>query len=115
MQNPVQITFRGMEPSEAVDRRIRDKVKELDRFHDHIMTCHVTVDAPHRQHQQGNVFAVHIDIRVAHGEIVVNREHGHNHAHEDVYVAIRDAFGAAVRQLEDYARRQRGEVKHHEG
>jgi ribosome-associated translation inhibitor RaiA len=114
MQNPLQITFRGMQPSEAVERRIRSRADELERFHDQIMSCHVTVDAPHRQHQQGNLFSVHLDIRVPQGEIVVNRETGRNHAHEDAYVAIRDAFDAAVRQLEDYARRQRGKIKRHE-
>ncbi|MDX1488117.1 MAG: cold shock domain-containing protein, partial [Acidiferrobacterales bacterium] len=34
-------------------------------------------------------------------------------AHEDVYVALRDAFAAARRQLGDYARRRRGDTKVH--
>jgi len=55
-----------------------------------------------------------VDVRVPTGELVVSREHGRDHAHEDVYVAVRDAFNAVVRQLEDYRRRQRGQVKQHE-
>jgi len=43
-------------------------------------------------------------------ELVVNRD-----MHEDVYVALRDAFDAAKRQMEDYGRRQRGDIKTHEG
>jgi hypothetical protein len=41
-------------------------------------------------------------------ELVANRAQD-----EDVYVAIRDAFGAITRQLEDFTRRQRGDVKTH--
>jgi len=44
----------------------------------------------------------------------VSREPGQHHAHEDVFVAIRDAFDAAQRQLADYARRQRGATKAHD-
>jgi len=47
------------------------------------------------------------------GELVANREPDEHHAYSDVYVAIRDAFDAMRRQLEDYARRQRGQVKEH--
>lgn len=114
MQRPLQITFRGMEPSEAVERRIREKADELERFQGQIIGCHVTVESPHHHSQQGATFSVRLDVRVPQGEIVVNRDPGRNHAHEDVYVAIRDAFAAAVRQLEDHARQRRGKVKHHE-
>jgi len=63
---------------------------------------------PHKHHQQGKQFNVRIDIGVPGSEIVVNRDHA-----EDVYVALRDAFDAAKRQLEDYARKMRGDVKTH--
>ena len=46
-------------------------------------------------------------------EIVVGRDPEAHHAHEDVYVAIRDAFDATRRLLEDHVRRGRGEVKLH--
>jgi len=44
---------------------------------------------------------------------VVSRDHHDKQAHEDVYVALRDAFAAASRQLEEYGRIQRGEIKNH--
>ena len=69
----------------------------------------VVVEAPHKHHHQGKQFNVRIDIGVPGNEIVVNRDH-----HEDVYVALRDAFDAAKRQLEDYARITRGYIKTHE-
>ncbi len=109
MQIPLQITIRDVEHSEALETRIRDKAKKLDEFFDHIMSCRVVVEMPHKHQHQGKQFSVRIDIGVAGGEIVVNRDHA-----EDVYVALRDAFDAAKRQLEDYARKLRGDVKKHE-
>jgi ribosomal subunit interface protein len=114
MQLPLQITFRDMEPSDAVETRIRERAAKLDEYYSRIMSCRVVVEAPHRRHHQGKLFHVSIDVTVPDGELVVNREPVLRHAHEDVYVAIRDAFNAAQRRLADYARRQRRDVKTHE-
>ena len=109
MQLPVQITFRGMETSAAIDAAVRERAGKLEQFHPRIVSCRVVIEQPARHKHQGNQFVVHIDLKVPGGEIAVNREH-----HEDVYVALRDAFDAARRKLEDFAREQRGDVKHHE-
>jgi ribosomal subunit interface protein len=109
VQIPLQITIRDVDHSEALETRIRDKAKKLEEFFKHIMSCRVVVEAPHKHHHQGKQFNVRIDIGVPGSEIVVNRDH-----HEDVYVALRDAFDAAKRQLEDYARKMRGDIKTHE-
>ena len=78
------------------------------------MSCRVAVEAPHKHHHKGKLYHVRINITVPDKELVVSREPDQHHAHEDVYVAIRDAFDAMRRQLEDYARRRRGKVKRHE-
>jgi len=110
MQIPLQIAVRGMAHSPAMDERIREKVAGLERFHSRVTGCRVTVSESHRHQQQGRHFEVRIDVRVpGHSEIVVNRQHD-----EDVYVAMRDAFDAATRQLEDVVRTKRDEVKSHE-
>ena len=114
MRLPLQVTFRHMEPSAALADRIRELAARLDRYSAHVMSCHVTVEAPHQHQQQGQLYEVHIDVRVPRGEIVARREHRARPGHEDVYVALRDAFRAVRRQLEDYEREQRLEVKHHE-
>jgi ribosomal subunit interface protein len=114
MKLPPQITFRNMEPSEAMEQNIRERAEKLDLFYDHIMSCRVMVEAQHRHHHQGNVYHVRIDLTVPGTELAVSRDPGKDHAHEDVYVAIRDAFDAARRQLEDFGRRQRVQVKAHE-
>jgi ribosomal subunit interface protein len=111
---PLQITFRQMDSSEAVESAIAKRAEKLDQHYERIMSCRVVVHAPHRHHHKGKLFAVAVDVKVPGGEIAVNRSQAEDHAHEDVYVAIRDAFDALERQLEDFARRQRGEVKSHQ-
>jgi ribosomal subunit interface protein len=115
MQLPLQITFRGMDPSEAVEAQIRERTERLDRFHDRITGCRVVVEKAHRHHHKGGTYHIRLDLTVPGREIVVKRDPAENHAHEDIYVAIRDAFDAAKRQLEDHARRQRGDIKAHDG
>ncbi len=109
MRIPLQITIRGIEHSEALETHIREKADKLDEFFDRIMSCRVVVELPHKHHHQGKHFNVRLDIGVPGSEIAVNRNHA-----EDVYVALRDAFDAAKRQLEDYARKMRGDTKAHD-
>ena len=114
MQVPLQVTFRNVEPSPAVEADIREKAAKLEEFSDRITSVRVVVETPHRHHRQGKLFHVRLDVRVPGRELVVSREPTEHHAYEDVYVAIRDAFDAARCQLEDYAREVRGAVKTHE-
>ncbi len=114
MQLPLQITFRGMEPSPAVEAAVRERAARLDRFFERIMSCHVVIEAPHRHSAKGRLYSVRIDLKVPRGEIAVTHSGPKDHAHEDVYVAIRDAFDSARRRLEDHARESRGAVKAHE-
>ena len=114
MQITPQIRFRGMEPSPSIEAVIAERIERLGRFHDRITSCNVVVEAPHRRGRQGKIFHVLVDITVPGREIVTGREPEENHAHEDVYVAIRDAFNAAQRQLEDAVRKMSGHrVKAH--
>lgn len=108
MQIPVQITFRNFPASEAVEARIRAKAAKLEAFHPHITSCHIALEELDHHRQQGRQFTVRLDIRVPGHEVVVDRDH-----HEDIYVALRDAFDAAARQLEELARTQHGKVKAH--
>lgn len=114
MQLPLQITFRHMESSPAVEARVREEAEKLDQFCEHIMSCRVVVESPHEHHHQGRLYHVSIDLKVPNKELVVSHGHKQDHAHEDVYVAVRDAFNEMQRQLQDYVRQQRGKVKEHE-
>lgn len=108
MKIPLQITFHNIQNSEAMGTYIRDKVQKLNEFFADIISCRVVIELPHKHHNQGKEFNVRIDLGVPGHEIVVNRDH-----HEDAYIALRDAFDAAKRQLEDYAHRLRREIKSH--
>jgi ribosome-associated translation inhibitor RaiA len=120
-----------MEPSEAAAARINDEAAKLDEFYRRITSCRVIVEAPHRHHKWGDLFHVRVELGVPGAELVVKHEPSLHTAmqrtdadrwekhlevrpeHKDICVAIRDAFKAARRQLQDYARRQRGDVKAH--
>jgi ribosomal subunit interface protein len=114
MKLPLQITFRGLESSDALETDIREKAGKLDRYSPDIMSCRVVVEAGHKHHQDGNLYHVRVDLTVPGREIVTSRERALHHAHTDAYVAVRDAFDEARRQLEDYERRRRQQVKAHE-
>ena len=103
MQIPLQITFRGMPTSPAVDAAVRDHAAKLEQFHARIMSCRVVIEQPARHQRKGREFEVHIDLKVPGGEVAVKRDHD-----EDVMVALRDAFDAAKRKIEDLARVRRG-------
>lgn len=111
---PVQVTFRNMDHSDFIDAEVRKKAAELDRFSDRIMSCRVVVEAPHRRHQKGTLYDIRIDLTLPGKEVVVTRSGPLDHAHEDAHVAIRDAFLAATRQVEDHMRKRRGQTKAHE-
>ena len=106
MQVPVQISIRDIESSASLEERIRDKADKLDESFGHIMSCRVAVEMPHKHNHHGRQFNVRIDIGVPGREIAVNRSH-----HGDVYAALRDAFDAARRLLEEHARKMRGAAK----
>jgi cold shock CspA family protein/ribosome-associated translation inhibitor RaiA len=128
---PVQISFRSMKPSEAVEARVREEVSKLDTFYQGIMRCRVVVELPHKHHKKGDLYHVRIDMTVPGAELVVKREpslqaglrqvdsekqvksYEAHAAHKDVFVVIRDAFKEARRQLQDYARQVRGQTKAH--
>ncbi len=110
---PLQITFRDLEKSEALQARIREQVDKLGQFYSGIHSCRVTVAKLHRHPSQGQHFQVHIGIQTTDHTLVAGQEPDQNPASSDVYVAVRDAFKAMRRQLEDLVHQQQGQVKHH--
>jgi cold shock CspA family protein/ribosome-associated translation inhibitor RaiA len=114
MAIPLEIVFHNIDRSLAVEEAVRERTVKLERIAPNITSCRVTIEAPHRNHQQGNLYTVRIDLRYPGGETLASRAPGDNHAHEDVYVALRDSFRAARRQLQERVRVRRGDVKPHE-
>lgn len=114
MQTPLQITFRNLDNSPAVEAKIRERVEELEQFCDRITSCRVVIEEPNRHQRRGRLYHIRVDLKVPGGEIVVKRGPSEHQAHEDIYVAVRDCFDSVRRQLEDHVRRHRGNIKTHE-
>ncbi len=114
MPATLQLSFRNMESSESVERQVRERFAQLETFFDRLISCRVVVEKAHqKQQQQGRLFHVRVDLVAPGREIVVRRGPAAHHAHEDAHVAVRDAFDAARRQLEDHVRRMDNRVKAH--
>ena len=106
MQIPLNVTARRVELPPALEELIRRRVEKLERHSDRIIRCDVVVEGPGDRHESGGPYDVRLDISVPGSEIVVNQRAG-----ETLRSAIDAAFRAAERQVEDYSRKQRGEVK----
>lgn len=107
MQTSVQITFRGLDHSEAVEELVRKEAARLDGHFDRIVSCRVVIEATHRQQQKAKIFHVRIDLGVPGAELVANRDPAEPGAHSDPALAVRDAFRVITRQLQDYVSRHR--------
>jgi ribosomal subunit interface protein len=106
---PVRIHFLDMPRSEAVEAKIQARTDRLARFSDEIQKCEVWLESPHGHHRKGRLYGIRIRLTVPGEEITIELQP----ESDDVYVAIREAFDAARRKLEDYERRRRGQVKAH--
>jgi cold shock CspA family protein/ribosome-associated translation inhibitor RaiA len=115
MQAPIEIAFQHFEPSEEIRAEVAKQAKRLEKFSDRITSCHVAIAGPETRHRQGELYKV--DVRIAMPErrdVMVTRARGDAPEREHPLVAIREAFDAAVRQVEDVTRDMRGQVKDHQ-
>jgi ribosomal subunit interface protein len=104
MEIPLQISFQGIDQSDALSSAIREKARKLERYYAHVMSCRVVLALAARHKRKGKQYSARIDLKVPGGEIAVTHMHD-----EDLHIALHDAFDAARRRLEDYARVQRGD------
>ncbi len=112
MQVPVQVSFRDMPVSDAVEAACWAEAEKLDRFYDRITACRIVVVEASGKGPGGSTFQVKIDLAVPNGDIIVNREPPAHH-HDDVRVAVHEAFARARRQLEEHVRRHRVSGRNH--
>lgn len=111
MKLPLEILFRNVTRTDELEERIRNKAAKLDRVCDRITGCRVVVEAPHQHHVKGNTYHVNIEISVPGDEIVVTRD-PKNQDHQDLGIALRDAFSTAQRQLTTYASKRAAGTSH---
>jgi ribosomal subunit interface protein len=114
MQLPVNITYRGLEKSEAIDNLILEYSARLEKFCDHINRCDVAIEQPNHAHQKGNAYRVRIDVTVAsRHELVAEERQMDNGSHKPLNKAIHDAFKTMERELRRVVEKQRRDVKTH--
>lgn len=114
MQKPLEIRFEGIDPSDFIEKRVADEVSKLEQFFDKIISIRVVIDKPHKGKHKGNLYGVKVYIALPGNNFVtIDKNPGDINAHEDVYVAIRDSFNAAKRQMQDTVRKMQGKVKTH--
>ncbi len=114
MTNEFQVVFHNIDQTAALTDAVQKRINKLERFCDHILTGRVVLDSPHNNHHKGKVYSVGLEIHTPSKEVRVNQEQHDNHAHEDLYVAIRDAFDVAERQLKSVDKKHR-KIPPHKG
>jgi len=105
----IQVTFRDLPYSQAIENRIREHAEKLSDYFERFTCCNVVLTLSQNHKHQGKLYNVRINLAVPGKELVVTRQQD-----QDIYVAIRDAFDALTRQIEDYLRKRRGDVKTHD-
>src|SRR3990167_772538 len=110
---PIDIIFRHVDSSESIREDAYQRALKLAHFSDEIMHCQVVIENHHHHQNAGNLYHVRIDLKISGTSLVVNRDPDKHLAHKDVYVAIRDAFEAMTRQLQNHASKKRSHVRHH--
>lgn len=108
MQKALQIHFHGMDRSEALEARLRERVAELEQLCPGLTSGRVMIEKDHRHHIKGNLFAVTVHLHMPGQDFVVNRL---KDGHADVQVAVRSAFDAIERQIKEHLRALRGAAK----
>ena len=106
MQIPTQIAFHGIDKSDAVEEKIRERVDKLENYSDRITSCRVVVESHHKSHSNLNTnaapFHVTIHLAMPGEDLVVRRDPKETKAHEDILIALRDSFDTMERRLKDY-------------
>ena len=107
--NSIQVTFRDLPYSQSLEDSIQDHADKLSQHFERFLHCRVVLTISQNHKHQGKLYNVRINLAVPGKELVVTKQQD-----EDIHVAIRDAFNALGRQLDDYFRKRRGDVKKHE-
>ncbi len=114
MQVELQIAYRNVDKSGAIEELIHEKLAKLQKLHDHIISCRISIERPQKSQQSGSPYRVRITTRIPPGhEIVVTRDPKDYNIHDPLDMIVRDAFDVTARQLKKYVDRQQREVKVH--
>lgn len=116
MNTQLDITYRDMDSSPTVDYVVRQQLEKVERHCPALVSCRVVIAAPKGRHVHGEHFHVTVDLILPGAEIVADRDPPQRHSHEDCHAAIRDAFRAALKEIDrrhskEIARRRDARVR----
>lgn len=112
MKLPLQITFRDLDSSPALADAVRRRTERLDAICDRLISCRVAIEAPNRHTHHGpSQYHVRVDVKAPGIELVSS--HTPPDVKPDLYVLIDQAFDDMERQVEDWVRMARWDVKRH--
>jgi ribosomal subunit interface protein len=114
MKTPVQITFRRIDTSSAIEDYVQRRAAKLETFSDRILHCHVTIEAPHHHHKHGEPYRVRVEVKIPGADLVVGDRPKADAVHHDLYAAIDDTFDDAGRVLQDHVKRKWRDTNTHE-
>lgn len=116
MNTPLEIAFKGLDKSRAIEAKIAEKATKLEKHFDRMTHCRVVVSAPNKHPHKGKVYEIKIEVGIPeHSPLIITHDSPVGAAQEDLHVAIRDAFLAAQRRLDDIAEKIRGTAKAERG
>ena len=106
MLTPLEISFHGLERSDAVETRVREKFARLEKHFDRITHGRVAIEVPRRRAELPTFYNVKIEIGVpGHNPILVTHEPADGDLKADIMLVLKDAFAAAERRLDDLVSR----------
>jgi len=111
MQVPIELSFHGCDHSDALEGEIHARVAKIEEYYGRIMSCRVVVELPHKSHNQGKRFHINVDMSLPGAGHATHHDHGTNPAHEDVHVAVRDAFNAVEQQVKKIVGKRRDDER----
>ncbi|NNM61628.1 MAG: ribosome-associated translation inhibitor RaiA [Steroidobacteraceae bacterium] len=106
MQKSLNITFRHMPPSDAVEERAREMFARLERVHPEILGCHVTIDTPEGHQTKGAPFVIKIEIEMPGRAVHVDGSRSRHPQDANAYNALHHAFDTARRLLDEQSQRR---------
>ncbi len=101
-RRPCQISFEGLPANEPHRVEVYAWLEKLGALTASMTAGQVRIEAVDRGRKERH-YRVRMDLVLATGVVVVDYDHPNNGPHEDAYVAIRNAFRAARRQLEAHS------------
>lgn len=116
MNTPLEISFKGLDKSAAIESKIAERAAKLEKHFDRMTHCRVVVAAPHKHSHKGKTYEIKIDIGIpGSAPLIVTHESAVGQAQEDLKIALRDAFDSAGRRLDDLVEKMNGSARAERG